>query len=87
MVAFLKSTPPREAESVLAAGVVWTDTGWDTTKAVKEVRKRAGLEMITTKFQAYLNAFLFGLCFCAGLDISALKLSRRASEVAFGLSE
>ena len=43
--------------------------------------------MVTTRFQEYLQAFRFSWALCAGLEIPALVLSDKASEVAFGLSE
>ena len=43
--------------------------------------------MVTTNFKEYLNSFLFSLALCAGLEIPALELTDKASEVAFGLSE
>jgi hypothetical protein len=87
VVQFLKETPPEEVQSVLAAGAGWSGAGWDTTKAAKAVRLLTGVAMVTTNFKEYLNSFLFSLALCAGLEIPALELTDKASEVAFGLSE
>ena len=83
---FLQNTPPEKVDAVLSAGASWNGTGWDTTKAAKAVRALTGLAMVTTRFQEYLQAFLFSLALCAGLEIPALELSDKASKVAFGLS-
>ena len=64
VVLFLKTVSPEEVETVLAAGAAWRGTGWGTTRAAKAVRKLTGLAMVTTKFQEYLNSFLFSLSLC-----------------------
>ena len=43
--------------------------------------------LVSTRYHEYLNAFLLSIALAADLEVPALELSDRASDVAFTLSE
>ena len=43
--------------------------------------------MVTTDFQKYLNSYLFSIALVSGVEVPALELTERGSEVAFTLAD
>ncbi len=58
---FLKETPLENLSATLSAGSRWQGTGWNTTRAAKELKRVAGISMVTGSWPEYLGSFLFSL--------------------------
>ena len=83
---FLAEAPLELVHATLAAGLTWTGTGWNTTRASKELQKITGVCLVTSKWAEYCQCFLFSLALSMDIEVDNLDLSEKAGEAAFTLA-
>ena len=75
------------AEQLLLAGAARRGAGWTKWSAAKRVWEVAGVPLVGGQFSTYINAWLFALALCFGVDVKTLAVTDRGSEAAFNVME